>query len=654
MAYPTDEKETGVQALVHDKHEEALVLLNRALRTLSAGNRALLRMTGERDLLHEMCKVIVETGGYALASVAYTVHDEAKSLRWMAGAGTDIALLDTFHFTWADTEFGNNLPGTAIRTGRPIVGMHIEDPAYAGEAFANMREYAVQRGHASFAAFPLRVEGQVLGALAIAATEPDAFDEAEVKLLSELADDLAYGVANLRMQIQKREAQATLARLAYYDTLTGLANRTKLVEELDAALDAAKRQHHSLAVLHLEVGHFREINKVLGYRAGDELLQTIGRRLSSAIQSKEILAKVGEAEFVLLLPNGGAEYAMQVAQRLLIMLREPVEVAQLTLDARMAIGIALFPGHATSAELLIRRANVAMHQADLASGGYAMYIEGQEQEHTRRLALMGDLHRAIKNNELRLFCQPKVDIPSRRVCGAEALIRWQHPQHGTIPTFEFIRLAEEAGTITPLTNWMLEAAFSQTYAWQEAGLEWPLAVNLSGHDLYDPRLIERIRGMFSTWGIAPALIQFELTESALMANPTASLATLAQLKQLDVKLFIDDYGTGYSSLSYLQRLPIDGVKIDQSFVMPMVINSNSAMIVSSTIELGHNLGLTVVAEGVESQAVWDRLATLKCDVAQGYHISMPMPAEQFQTWSRAWSQGSRCQEPDDINRTGGR
>ncbi|HEU4776633.1 MAG TPA: EAL domain-containing protein, partial [Telluria sp.] len=198
--------------------------------------------------------------------------------------------------------------------------------------------------------------------------------------------------------------------------------------------------------------------------------------------------------------------------------------------------------------------------------------------------------------------------------------------------------ADYAEQVAPLTNWMLEAAFSQTYAWHEAGLEWPLAINLSGHDLYDPRLIERIRGLFATWGIGPELIQFELTESALMANPAAGLETLVHLKQLGVKLFVDDDGTGYSSLSYLQKLPVDGVKIDQSFVMPMVTNGNSATIVSSTIELGHNLGLTVVAEGVESAAIWHRLATLQCDVAQGYLISMPIPAAQCQAWNSTWSQ----------------
>jgi diguanylate cyclase (GGDEF)-like protein len=595
-------------------------------------------MADEQELLHDMCQVIVGTGGYSGACVAYAMHDEAKSVRWVAASGMDIALLEALHVTWADTEWGNNTVGFALRTGQPLVGKRTDELVQASEAFDRLRQYLNEGGYASFTALPLSVEGEVFGALAIGATDADAFDEVEINLLGELADDLAYGIANLRTRIQNRERQTTITRLAYYDTLTGLPNRTLLVEALDAAIEVAKQQHRSLALLHLEVGHFREINKVLGYRASDNLLLALCRRLTSEIRGDETLARVGEAEFALLLPNGGAEYAIQVAQRVLNTLREPVEVAELSVDARVGIGIALFPGHATDAEFLIRRANVAMHQANLAHGGYAMYIGGQEKEHTRRLALMGDLHRAIKNNELHLYCQPKVNIASRRVCGAEALVRWQHPQHGSVPPSEFIRLAEEAGTITPLTNWMLRAAFSQAYAWHKAGLEWALAVNLSAHDLYDPGLIERIQGLFSTWGIPPALIQFELTESALMIDPFASLETLERLKHLDVELFIDDYGTGYSSLSYLQKLPVDGVKIDQSFVMPMVASGDSAMIVSSIIELSHNLGLKVVAEGVESQAVWDRLATLRCDVAQGYLISMPMPAEQCQEWNNKWLQ----------------
>ncbi|WP_229495958.1 EAL domain-containing protein [Massilia polaris] len=201
---------------------------------------------------------------------------------------------------------------------------------------------------------------------------------------------------------------------------------------------------------------------------------------------------------------------------------------------------------------------------------------------------------------------------------------------------EFIQLAERAGMITPLTNWILEAAFSQSHAWRKAGLDWPLAVNLSAHDLYDPAIVDRIRALFSRWDVAPELIQFELTESALMSDPAAAIETLSALKRLNVKLFIDDYGTGYSSLSYLQKLPVDAIKIDQSFVQAMVASRESGVIISSTIELGHRLGMEVVAEGVETREAWNCLAALGCDVAQGYLISMPMPAAQLKQWERGW------------------
>ena len=621
----------------HDAVARELARTNRALRTLSAGNRTLLRAAGEAELLNDMCRVIVELGGYCLAAVGYAEHDEDKGIRWMAGVGVDIGFLQAQRFTWGERGTGRGAVATAIRTGQPSVARNLlTDPGYAVPEFARLRAHALAHHYASATAFPLYLDGAVLGALVMTAAEPDAFDEAEVGLLQEMADDLAYGIASLRTREQHRAAQATIERLAYYDTLTDLPNRTRLVEVMEGAMQAAKLQNRPLALLHLEVGRFREINKVLGYRAGDELLRALTAQLAAVVGDNQTLARVGEAEFALLLPNCGAECAIHMARRLLGTLDEPVEVAGLMLDARVGIGIALSPGHATDADALIRRANSAMHQAKYARGGYAMYVGGQEQENTRRLSLMGDLHRAIRNNELQLYCQPKVDMASRRVCGAEALVRWMHPQHGMVSTVEFIQLAEQAGTITPLTNWMLEAAFSQSYAWQEGGLEHALAVNLSAHDIYDPGFIDRIRGMFSTWGIAPQRIQFELTESSLMEDPAAALETLVRLKALDVELFIDDYGTGYSRLSYLQKLPVDAVKIDQSFVMPLMRDSDSAAIVSSTIELGHNLGKKVVAEGVEDLEIWTRLAALGCDVAQGYHISRPMPAEQFLAWEARW------------------
>jgi diguanylate cyclase (GGDEF)-like protein len=612
--------------------------VTRALKTLGAGNHTVLRSTDEQELLQDMCSVIVETGGYPFAFVTYAVHDQAKSVRWMAGVGNNIELVKSYPFTWAANKAGGTVTGTAIRTGRPVIGRIFRPQTdYAGPEYAKFQEQLIGDGYQSVSAFPLQIDKEVIGALVIAAGEPDAFDSDETKLLCELASDLAYGIRHLRLRVLHRKAQASLEHLAYHDELTGLPNRTLLLKVLADAMDAATGRRASLALLHLEVGRFDEINKVLGYRCGDELVQKLSCRLERVAGARESLARVGEAEFALLLPDGGAEYAIEVARRLLSTLQDPVGVGGLMVDARVDIGIALFPAHADNADALMRRAHAAMHQVKRFGGGYAVYTAGQECGQTRRLMLMGDLYHAVERKELRMYCQPKVCISTGRLCGAEALLRWQHPTLGMMPTIEFISLAEYAGMITPLTNWIMEAAFSQIVAWQKDGLSQALAINLSAHDLYDAGLVDRIRGLFSTWSIDPELIQFELTESVLMADPVSALETLTRLKQLDVKLFVDDYGTGYSSLSYLQKLPIDAIKIDQSFVAPMASSRDSATIVSSTIELGHNLGKQVVAEGVETQDVWDRLNALGCDFAQGYLISKPMPADQLRQWHRSWS-----------------
>lgn len=600
----------------------------RALRTLSAGNRTLLRATDEAQLLQAMCDVIVDEGGYRVSSVGYAEHDERKTVRVNACAGMDVSLLTALPLTWADTEMGQWAVATAIRTGTPSVGRHLlTEPTYA-----SIRAYALKAGYAAASAFPLHVDGEVIGALSILAAEPESFDEAELKLLAELADDLSYGIANLRLRERQREAERTIERMTHHDRLTGLPNRLALGEHLAQVVQDARQQRSPLALLVIKIGQCQEINETLGYGEGDRFLHAVASRLVPLVATPQLLARISEDEFAVLLPNTGADNAEAVAQRLLEVLREPVELPEFAVDARASIGIALFPGHGTDPDALLRRASVAAGQATHSAAGYGLYAGSPDKELTRRLALMGELRRAITNNELRLFCQPKVAFESRRVCGAEALVRWQHPVHGMLSTGEFIKLAEHAGLITPLTHWVLEAAFRQSYAWEEVGLEMPLSVNLSAHDLRDPRLVDRIKGLFATWGIRPELMQFELTESVLMEEPASAVETLGRLKSLGVKLFVDDYGTGYSSLSYLQRLPVDSLKIDQSFVANMLKNADSAIIVHSTIELGHNLGLEIVAEGVESEAMWERLATLGCDTAQGYFISMPIPAAEFPEW----------------------
>ena len=623
-----------------NKKPNKLESVSRALRTLSAGNRTLLRASDEQELVHDMCRVIVEQGGYRLACVGYARNDENKTIQWMECNGMAKEHLQALYPSWAGTDVAQTPFSTAISTGKPSVARHVfTDPAYATPAHAQLMKLAIERGYASATAFPLQVEGEILGALVMAAAEPEGFEDEELELLNELADDLAYGIANLRMRIEHRKAQEAIAHLAYHDPLTGLPNRIHLHQRLEEAIEVAKRQHHPLALLYLEVGEFRVINEILGHQAGDQLVQHLARRLAGAAPPDELLAHVGEAAFALVVPNVEADIAATKAQRLLDILDDPVEISGLTIDPPVSAGIALFPGHGSDAKALLRRANAAVRKAKPARGGYAFY-SGQEKENTLRLRLMGELRQAIERNELRLYCQPKATIASRQPCGAEALVRWEHPVRGSIPTGEFIKLAERAALITPLTTWMLKAAFSQAYAWYEAGLVRPLSVNLSVYDLRDARLIEHIRGLFSTWGLPPELIQFEITESALMEDPTLTLDTLTRLKELGVELYIDDYGTGYSSLSYLQKLPVDWIKIDQSFVMSMATNNESGLIVRSTIELAHNLGLRVVAEGVESQALWDQLGTWGCDVAQGFFVGEPMPADRFNEWETHWSPAS--------------
>lgn len=606
--------------------------VHRALRTLSASNRALLRAEEEDALFHEFCRIAVEEGGYRLAWVTRAEHDEAKTVRPIACAGVNEGYLESIQVTWADTLLGQGPTGTAIRTGKPSVIQNIQtDPREAP-----WREASVARGYGSLLSMPLRVEGVVIGAISIAAPEPDAFGADEFALLGETAEDLAFGIETLRMRARHRAAEETIRRMAWFDSLTGLPNRVQLDERLHAALDEAKGANRPLAVLYLQIGSFREITEALGYRESDLLLQEIARRLGS-FDAGGTLARVGDDAFVIVLARGDSEAARGLAQRILASLAVPVELSGLLLDARASIGITLYPGHGDDPEALLRRAAVANFQARQTGQRHAFYAGGLESECTRRLALMGELRRAIEGEELRLFCQPKVEISSGLVSGVEALVRWEHPRLGMIDPGGFIALAESAGLITPLTYWVLGAALRQSYAWHSAGLAVPLAVNLSPHDLRDPQLLDRVRGALATWGAQPDWIAFEITEGALMDDPGGARSRLAQLKDLGVELFIDDFGTGYSSLAYLQKLPIDSIKIDQSFVGSMASDEDSAVIVRSTIEMAHNLGLRVVAEGVETHAIADQLARLGCEAAQGYCISRPMPVAQYAEWTAGFS-----------------
>lgn len=639
MASPTDNSADGLcSAPPENAGAVEQTRVHRVMRTLCCVGHLLLRATDEAQLLRDMCRVIADQRGCPLVAVGYAEHNPEKSIRWVESVGIDLAVLASMHVSWADSASGQTSAGTAIRSGKPSVAREIfNDPAYAGALFAALRASATEHGFAAASSFPLLADGVVFGTLTLAAAEPEAFEENEVAVLSELAADLSFGISNLRLRKHHVQAQALIARLAYFDSLTGLPNRTFLLEEIERAIDVMAPHKHDVALLHLQVGQFEELNEVLGHLSGDQLLTELARRVAAAAPRGATVARVGDAELAMLLPMGDADAAVRTADRLSELMHDPIPVADLMVEASVRVGIALYPSHALSAESLLRRASAARRNARPMQGGHAIYAGGQEEQNNRRLELMSGLRRAIEHGELSLCCQPKIDMASRQACGAEVLVRWTRPIHGLVPTAEFICMAEKAGLITPLTDWVLDHTFQQIHDWRQVGFELPLSINLSAHDLRDPTLICRVRELFAKWSVEPRMVQFELTESALMEDAAGSLATLSALKERGASLFIDDFGTGYSSLSYLQKLPVDGIKIDQSFIIPMIRDSDSDMIVRSTIELGHNLAMEVVAEGVESEQVWDRLASAGCDIAQGYLVSAPMPMRELPRWHAKWS-----------------
>lgn len=607
--------------------------LNRTLKTLSAGNRMLLRCSDEQELLNGMCRVIVGKGHYRYAGVWYSLNDDGYSLVHMAYALSsthshqEADFFRSISLSWANSEEGG-AAAIAVITGNACVGRNLlTDPDHA-----KWREDMVRLGYGSVTAFPLRVGSVVVGSLCITATEPDAFNESEVSLLGELADDLTFGIENLRIRAKHQAAEERIHQIAYYDSLTGLPNREMFYTKAKSVITELREQHRPLAVLLLKAENHHEINDTLGYLQGDKLLQEIASLLCATILSSGVVFRAGEAEFAILYANADADAAVQMAQRLSSLFHGTTDSYGLNHYARVTIGVALFPGHGVEPEALFRHARAAMSEARRTGRDFLVFAPSLEEACTNRLLLTADLRDAIKLDQLILHCQPQLSLISSHLCGAEALLRWRHPVRDMVPPSEFVALAEFAGLITPLTFWVLEAAFRQRFAWNESGLNVPLSINLSAQDLRDARLVNKIEGLMATWGAESNWIQFEVTESALMEDPASALETLRKLKHIGIQLAIDDFGIGYSSLSYLQNLPVDAIKIDQSFVKQITEHPKPAAIVHSTIELAHRLNLKVVAEGIENQEVLERLVEMGCDVAQGYLIGAPMPAEDFADW----------------------
>ena len=455
------------------------------------------------------------------------------------------------------------------------------------------------------------------------------------------ADEIGHLAQALeQMRVSVGEKQAQILKLAYWDPLTGLPNRLQFRDAVRDAIAEAQAEgaaNPTVAVVMLDLDRFKHVNDVLGYRVGDLLLCRVGERLSQQmVRGNDLVARLGGDEFAVLLRQGDAALALSVAQRIGAAFDEPLTLEENTVDMGAGIGMACWPQHAADADALLSRAEIAMYAAKRLTQGPLMYDASNDATSTQTLSLLTELRRAVEHGELRLYLQPKLMLDTGRVGGAETLVRWLHPTRGLVPPMEFIPFAEQTGFIRALTIWVFEEAARHWLALQAEGMSLVLSVNLSTRDLLDPELPQKFEALLVKHRVPAEAFCLEITESAIMDDPQRALATLNKLSGLGFKLSIDDFGTGYSSLAYLKRLPVDELKIDKSFVMSMVEDLDDAKIVRSTIDLAHNLGLTVVAEGVENAKVWDALRDLECDEAQGYHMGKPMPANEFNAWSMAW------------------
>ncbi|MEW6120814.1 MAG: EAL domain-containing protein [Pseudomonadota bacterium] len=448
--------------------------------------------------------------------------------------------------------------------------------------------------------------------------------------------ELAQAFGHMSGEIASRESH--ILQLAYSDTLTGLPNRAMFHDRLQQAIAMTGRVGKPLTVMLMDLDHFKYVNDSLGHHIGDLLLKEVALRLRSNLRDSDTVARLGGDEFAILLPTADIQNARKVVRTLLGALEQPMTIEGQIIDVRGSFGMASAPLHGTEVAGLLRCADVAMYQAKRNSSGFAEYDARYDHNTLERLSLMSELREAVENDHLVLYYQPKVDLKSSSSYSVEALVRWIHPRRGFVPPNDFIPFAEQTGYIKAITNWVLNQGIRQCADWKRAGLDVNISINISARDLMNADLPVYFASLLREHGCPPERICLEITESAILDDPTHAMDNLKRLEAIGCKLSIDDYGTGYSSLAYLKRLPVGELKIDRSFVQNMVNDPNDTVIVRSTIDLAHNLGLRVVAEGVENAAILSQLCLLGCDQAQGYFFSKPVSAADFQAWvqSSAW------------------
>lgn len=498
-----------------------------------------------------------------------------------------------------------------------------------------MSAYFEERGITNAMAAPLFQKGAVSGILVVGngLGEIGEFGADDIRLFEMLAQHASVSlekgalVADLQRQAEENEFQAR------HDALTGLRNRYSFLQETGEVIEHAGDSVLA-AVLLLDLDRFKEINDSLGHATGDAILTEVAARLMETAGEDEIVARLGGDEFALFVPSAESMAAVgRRAEGILVSLERPFGLEGLSVDIGASIGIALYPTHGADAQTLVQRADVAMYVAKDEHRGHEVYSPANDRYSPSRLKLVADLRLAIESGELEVHYQPKVELGQGRVLGVEALVRWNHPRNGLMAPDEFVPLAEHTGLIGPLTTHVLNRSLEEARKWVTAGIDdFHVSVNISVRNLLDASLADEIGRMLERWELPAGCLQLEITESHIMVDPSRAIAVLTKLDDMGVGLSIDDFGTGYSSLAYLKRLPVREIKVDKSFVLGMIVDENDALIVRSVIDLGRNLGLSVVAEGIENRELWTRLSGMGCEVGQGFHIARPLPSDRLEEW----------------------
>jgi diguanylate cyclase (GGDEF)-like protein len=603
--------------------------LARMFEALGASNEAIMRAKTRAELFELACEAAVVGGNFTSITIAMgKPGDDFLETVAAAGPNRETSLSVRLSADASRPE-GQGITGTAFRTRRPCISNDYQADFGTDGHFANALRAG---GSLSGAGLPLLKHGKSIGVLLFLSSELGAFSHELIELLQRLADNISYALDNFDRADEKAKADERIEYLASHDGLTNLPNRETFNQLLHFTIEAARRYQRQFAVLFIDLDRFKIINDSLGHEAGDKLLIETAHRLRRSLRSSDVVARLGGDEFVVILESTADSQGIElIAETLLSTLSQPMQLCGHECHTTASIGIAMFPDDGTDVQTLTKNADMAMYRAkEDGKNGFRFFTEDAKTQSIERLTLETSLRRALDREEFSLQYQPKVDLASGWITGVEALLRWTHPELGLLSPVQFIPLAEESGLIVPIGRWVLKQACAQNMAWQRQGLRpLSMAVNLSPRQFADESLLHHIDDALDSCGMSPMLLQLEVTESMVMQNVSRAVRTLEAIRSRGIRLAIDDFGTGYSSMSLMKQFPIDTIKIDRSFVRNLADDGEDQAIAQAIINMGKALGMTIVAEGVETVEQEAFLRSHACDETQGFLFSRPVPAEEL-------------------------